>query len=188
MPLPGGFCQFEAMRLLLLFLLLALPLHAAPVEGTDVDNRKTVLNASGRVGVVLSSSPATQKATREAGRVLDAYRGRPDFQLFIVVDLRGSIAGALPPIVRGEMRENLNGEAKRLAPFYAANGNAENPRGSLEAFSDFDGKLSRSLGWAETPEKLRCVVYGKDGQEAARWDDLRDYAALQAAVKKALGL
>lgn len=179
-----------APALLACFFLLGGLLPAAPISATDADGRPVVLNAPGKVTAVISSSPETQDQTRAAGRVLDVYRGRADFQLVIVVDLRGSFAGIVPGIVKGRMRDELDKEAVRLTPAYRANGNAKNPRPDMESVPDFDGTVSKPLGWAETPGKLRVVLFGPDGIKIAHWDDLKpaDYPKLHAAATRALGL
>ena len=179
-----------ALPLLAFLGLLAVATAAAPILATDADGRPVAVNAPGKVVAVLSSSPATQDQTRAAGRVLDGYRGRPDFRLVIVVDLRGSFAGVVPGIVRRRMRDELDKEAVRLAPFYRANGNANDPRPDMESIPDFDGTVCKPLGWAETPGKLRVVLFGADGKPLAHWDDLQpaDYPKLHAAARQALGL
>lgn len=172
---------------LLIFLgLPAFQAAAAPLPATDVDDRPLILNAPGAVTAVISSSPDTQNATRDAGAQLDRYRGRADFRLVIVVDLRDSLAGIVGGYVRDRMKQNLDAEALRLRPFYRANGNPHNPRADLEAIPDFDGKIVDSLHWDKDPAHLRVTVFGRDGHLLHHWDDLKDYRELDAVVTKEL--
>ncbi len=170
----------------LLALLGSVSVQAASLQAIDVDDRPVVLNSPGAVTAVISSSPDTQNATRDAGAQLDRYRGRPDFRLVIVVDLRDSLAGIVGGYVRDRMKQNLDAEALRLRPFYRANGNPHNPRPDLEAIPDFDGKIVDSLHWDKDPARLRVTVFGRDGHVLRRWDDLKDYRELDAAVTKGL--
>jgi hypothetical protein len=160
---------------------------AAPIAATDVDGRAVRLNAPGAVTAVISSSPATQQQTRDSGKALDRFRGRADFRLVVVVDLHGSMAGIVSGYVRDRMRHDLDTEAERLKPAYQANGNSHPPRPDLEGVVDFDGQLVDALRWERDAGKLRVTVFAKDGREAARWADLKDYAELEKAVARALG-
>ena len=168
-------------------LLFVSPLPAAPLDAVDADGHHMTLNAKGFITAVISSSPDTQERTRTAGQVLDAYRGRSDFRLIIVVDLRDSLAGIAPDFVKNQIRNNLNDEAKRLVPFYRKNGNSGNPRADLSAIPDFDGKLIDSLQWKPDDDLLRITLFGKDGKPIRTWDDLQKPALLADAVAKALG-
>ena len=178
-----------ALLSLALLIFLEFPLFqaaAAPLPATDVDDRPLILNAPGAVTAVISSSPDTQNATRDAGAQLDRYRGRADFRLVIVVDLRDSLAGIVGGYVRDRMKQNLDAEAIRLRPFYRANGNPHDPRADLEAIPDFDGKIVDSLHWDKDPAHLRVTVFGRDGHLLHHWDDLKDYRELDAVVTKEL--
>ena len=168
-------------------LLLVSSLRSAPLEAVDADGRHMTLNAKGTLTAVISSSPDTQDRTRAAGQVLDLYRGRSDFRLIIVVDLRDSLAGIAPDFVKSQIRHNLDDEAKRLTPFYRKNGNGGNPRADLSAIPDFDGKLIDALQWKPDDDLLRITLFGKDGKPIRTWDDLQKPALLADAVAKALG-
>ena len=170
----------------LLALALSVTMAMAAIEAVDIDGHTLTLDAPGHVTAVISSSPETQNRTRDAGGLLDRYRGRTDFRIVIVVDLRSSFAGVFPGIVRSQMRESLEAEAARLKPFYLAHGNPRNPREETEAIADFDGALCEKLAWADTPDRLRVVVFGRNGKELGRWSDLTDYAPLQKTVSAAL--
>jgi len=178
--------SFLRLSALLFLATVAVSASAKSLDATDADGHRVVLNAKGTVTAVISSSPDTQDRTREAGALLDPRRGRKDFRLAIVVDLRDSLAGIVPDFVKSQIRSNLDTEAKRLVPFYRKNGNPGNPRPDLVAIPDFDGKLVDALGWDPDDDKLRVSVYGRDGQLVKSWTDLKKPAELDAAVAKAL--
>ncbi|SDT87745.1 hypothetical protein SAMN05444156_0340 [Verrucomicrobium sp. GAS474] len=171
----------------LVLLALALPLPAKPIEGVNADGHAVTLNAKDLVTVVISSSPDTQERTRQAGSLIDTYRGRKDFRLIIVVDLRDSLAGIVPDFVKSQIRTNLDTEAKRLIPFYRKNGNPGNPRTDLAAIPDFDGKLVDALKWNPDDDLLRVTVFGRDGNVLHYWEDLKAPEQLRDVVAKALG-
>ena len=177
---------FPPFLAVLAFLALIVSAGAAPLGVTDVDGRSVVLNAPGAVTAVISSSQDTADATRDAGAVLDRYRGRADFQLVIVVDLRDSLAGIVEGYVRSRMKQNLDAEAVRLRPFYLANGNHHDPRPELEAIPDFSGQVVDALHWDKDASRLRVTVFGRDGRLLRRWDNLKDYRELDAVVSKEL--
>ncbi len=157
-----------------------------PIAAVDVDGRPVQLNATGKITAVLSSSPDTQDRTRTAGAALDRFRGRKDFGLVIVVDLRGSLAGLAQGYVRDRMKRDLDSEAERLRPSFAANGNTGNPRAELEAVADFDGAVVDALRWNKDSGKLRATLFGPDGREIRKWDDLRDPRELDRAATRSI--
>ena len=171
----------------LIWLVSALALSAAePLTVEDADGKKVPFNPAARVTVIIGSNENIQQRTREAGKALDGFQGRPDFRAVVLVDLRDSIGNLVPWIVRGRMRADLDKEARRITPSYRANGNAGDPRPDVSAVPDFDGKICRQIGWEKPGKTLRVVVFGKDGAAARRWEDLTDYAELREAVRKAL--
>jgi hypothetical protein len=177
---PGG-------RTAILWLALAAALPAAEaITAEDADGKKVRLNAEKRVTVIIGSNENVQQRTRAAGKALDEFQGRPDFRAIVLVDLRDSIGNLVPWIVRGRMRADLDKEALRITPAYRANGNQGDPRADVSAVPDFDGKICRQVEWEKPAKTLRVVVFGKDGAVARRWEDLADYAELQAAVRQAL--
>jgi hypothetical protein len=42
------------------------------------------------------------------------------------------------------------------------------------------------LGWIESSEDLRGILFGADGREIQRWDKLNDMAKLQTDVRAAI--
>jgi hypothetical protein len=140
----------------------------------DADNHSIVLNRPGVVTLVLGTSEDSQDAARAAGRAVCPLQGRPDFQLMVVVDLRNSLATWVPSVVLEQMRSNLDREAIELKPFYLKNGNKSNPRTSSHVIADFSGTICPQLGWNESSENLRGILYGVDGREIMRWDKIDD--------------
>jgi hypothetical protein len=156
---------------------------AVPITATDADSHLITLNEIGKVSVIISSNQDIQKQTREAGHILDQFQGVPDFREMVVVDLRNSLGNVLPPLVRLEMRRNLDQEAKRIAPFFLANGSKENPRLHTIAVPDFNGKICDALGWTKPEPIVQVITFARSGEVAFRWAATDDKVALQGAVR-----
>jgi hypothetical protein len=173
---------------MLILCLVPLMLNAAePIKITDVDGRERVLNGAGKVHVVIYSNEDVQDDTRAASKSLDKFQGLAEFRTVVVVDLRGSLANLAQGYTQRRMIRDLDTEAERITPFYRSNGNEGNPRPDISAVPDFKGDISVRLGWKETAETLRVIVFDQNGKEAARWEDLKDYDPLQKLVGKLLG-
>jgi len=163
--------------------------HAAPLRkfrGVDADNHLILLNRSGVVTLVLGTNEDSQDAARAAGKSMYPLQGRPDFQLIVIVDLRDSIANWMPAVVLAQMRSNLDHEAVELKPYFLKNGNKSNPRSSSHVIPDFGGTICPQLGWSGTSDNLRGILFGANGREIKRWDNLNDLAGLQADVRAAI--
>jgi hypothetical protein len=160
---------------------------SSPVKITDVDGRERILNGKGKVHVIIYSNEDVQDYTRAAGKSLDQFQGLAEFRTIVVVDLRGSLANLAQGYTQRRMIHDLDAEAQRIVPFYRHNGNQGDPRADVSAVADFKGDIALKLGWKETAETLRVIVFDQDGRETARWENLQDYALLQKAVGKLLG-
>jgi hypothetical protein len=176
-------------------LLAALPLRAADDSPstvnsiTDVDDKIVTFKKPGVVTVVLGCSEDTQKACRLASYSFDQFRGRRDFRLIVIVDLRNSLGGLLKGYVRDRMRTDLDSEAARLKLYYENNQNFGNPRDDLCAIPDFSGQVCRQMGWDKSlDDALHAVVIGPNGAEVRRWDNLKNYGELQSTIAKVLPL
>jgi hypothetical protein len=160
------------------------PLHK--FKAVDADNHTIFINRPGFVTLLLGTSEDSQDAARAAGTAMYPLRGRPDFQLIVVVDLRGSIATWAPSIVLSQMRSNLDKEAIALKPYFLKNGNKTNPRTSSYVIADFSGTICPQLGWTTGSDELRGILFGVDGREIERWDKIEDMTKLQNDVRAAL--
>jgi hypothetical protein len=152
----------------------------------DADNHNILINHPGVVTLVLGTSEDSQDAARAAGRAVYPLQGRLDFQLIVVVDLRDSIATWVPSIVLAKMRSNLDHEAVELKPYFLKNGNKTNPRATSYVIPDFKGTICPQLGWTQSSDDLRGILFGVDGREIQRWDKLEDMAKLQTDVRAAI--
>jgi len=153
----------------------------------DADNHNILLNRPGMITVVLGTSEDSQDAARAAGKAMYSLQGRPDFQLIVVVDLRDSIATWVPSVVTAKMRSNLDEESVELKPYFLKNGNKSNPRKSLYVIPDFSGTICPQLGWTESSDNLRGILFGADGREIQRWDKIDDdMFKLQTDVRTAI--
>ena len=164
-------------------------MHAAAAhkfKAVDADNHTVLINKPGFITLVIGTNEDTQDAARAAGNVMHPFQGRHDFQLVVVVDLRGSMAAWVPSVVTAQMRSNLDQEAVELKPFYLKNGNKGNPRNNACVIPDFHGTICPQLDWPANPEDLRGILFGGDGRELKRWDKLTDFTALQNDVRAAI--
>jgi hypothetical protein len=167
----------------------AAPADAAPAPklyAIDADGDNVLLNKPGYVTVVLGTNESSQDGARAAGRAMYPFQGLTDFQLIVVADLRDSIAGWVPSIVISRMKTSLDREAIELKPFYLKNGNTNNPRQYSHCIPDFKGTICPQLGWAESTESLRAIIFGPDGHEIRRWDKLENMGRLANDVRSAL--
>jgi hypothetical protein len=163
------------------------PAVVAPkIKFTDADNHTVILNRPGFICVVLGTSEDSQDAARRAGRTLYPFQGMSDFQEVVIVDLRDSIAAWVPSVVIDHMRRSLDEEAIELKPFFLKNNNKSNPRRSLHVVPDFKGNVVPLMNWTGTPDELHATMYGVDGRELKRWENIGDMNAFQAAVRAAL--
>jgi len=155
-------------------------------KALDADNHTILLNRPGLITLVLGTSEDSQDAARTAGKAMYPLQGRPDFQLIVVVDLRDSLATWVPSVVTAQMRSNLDSEAIALKPYFLKNGNKSDPRKTSYVIPDFNGVICPRLGWIESSEDLRGILFGADGREIQRWDKLNDMAKLQTDVRAAI--
>jgi hypothetical protein len=155
-------------------------------RAVDADNHTILLNRPGLITLLLGTNEDSQDAARAAGKAMYPLRGRDDFQLIVVVDLRDSIATWVPSIVLAQMRSNLDHEAIELKPYFLKNGNKSNPRNSSYVIPDFKGTICPQLGWTESSDNLRGILFGADGREIERWDKMDDMAKLQTDVRAAI--
>lgn len=160
--------------------------HVKKIRAMDADNHLVLINHPGVVTIVLGTSEDSQDAARAAGKVMYPLQGRPDFQLIVVVDLRGSIATWVPSMVLSRMRTSLDEEAIELKPYFLKNGNKSNPRTTSYVVPDFSGTVCPQLGWTDNSDNLRGILFGIDGKEIQRWDKIDDMGKLQTDIRAAI--
>lgn len=158
---------------------------AEPITAVDADDKERRFNQPGYVSVVIYGTSGLQDWTRQAGEALDVFQGMEDFRGFVVVDLRGYFS-LFHGFIKSRMREDMDEEAERIEPFYRKNGNDGDPREGLSATPDFDGSVSRALGWEEKADARRVVIFDREGEEARRWDALEDLSELTRVVRQIL--
>jgi hypothetical protein len=151
--------------------LIASPIKAAAIYGTDADNHHIHINAPGRFTIVIYSSEDLQDRTRAVAKEFYPWYGRYHLKVIALVDLRDSLGGLVPGIVRDQMRSNLDEEAKRVEPYYRKNNNFKNPRKDLCAIPDFEGGLCEKLGWKDELEKVEVIFFDENGKEINRFTD-----------------
>ncbi len=179
-----------ALALTCLSTLTAASTPLTPLNIRDADEKVWTIGAPGPVLVLISSTPSTQKLTREMGAALDEFQGKPNFRALVVVDLRSSLAHVAKGYTVRRMRKDLDQEAERIRPAYLKNGNTSDPRPEIGAVADFDGILCQHLSWSHEPSKLRVTILDSTGSIAAHFDraeptKVRDaVASLLSAQKK----
>jgi hypothetical protein len=156
------------------------------IRAVDADNHSVLINRVGVVTALIGTSEDSQQAARQAGIAMYPFQGRPDFQLIVAVDLRDSLATWAPSIAISRMRSSLDAEAIELKPYYLKNGSRANPRGACHVIPDFNGRLFKELGWPDTSSDLRAIVFGADGREYQRFDQISDMNQLYSSVRSAI--
>jgi hypothetical protein len=159
---------------------------APKIRAVDADNHNIILNKPDFISVIIGTSEDSQDAARRAGKAMYPFQGLSDFQMIVVVDLRDSIAAWVPSVVIDHMRRSLDQEAVEVKPYFLANGNKGNPRRSLHVIPDFDGKVVPLFNWSGTPDELHGTMYGADGSELKRWENIDDMVKFQSEVRAAL--
>jgi hypothetical protein len=156
------------------------------IRAVDADNHNILLNRPGVITLLLCTNEDSQDTAREAGKAVYPIQGRPDFQLIVVADLRDSLATWVPSVVVARMRASLDNEAIELKPYFLKNGNKSDPRSTSHVIPDFSGTICPQLGWTESSDNLRGILFGVDGREIKRWDKIDDMNKLQTDVWAAI--
>lgn len=181
------FCGFLLVGLVLCGLVSGRGLAAQEIVVVDSDDRRVKLNEKGIVTLVLVCSEESESACREAGRVMDPYHGTKDFRHRVIVDLRDSWGGMVEALVKMQMRDNMDEEAERLEAVYKSKGSPRDPRKDLSATADFDGAITKRLGFGKPSEDLRAVLFDRNGAVIERWEKVPNSQVLLQAVSRAVG-
>jgi hypothetical protein len=149
-----------------------------PIQGQDVNGHAVNVNGSGHYTVVMYTNPDLEDTSREMTLALDSFRGRPDFALIRVVDLRGDVPAAMRGVVRTQIRGEMVKEDKRLKKQRGiVNASARAP-----IIADFNGSTLNALGWASVYTQVHLVVYDRHGKEIKRLADVSDAKQLTKVV------
>ena len=92
----------------------------------------------------------------------------------------------VPSVVISHMRRSLDQEAVELKPYYLKNGNKENPRRFCHVVPDFKGTIVPQLNWSGTPDELHAIVFGVDGRELEKVENVDNMTKFQSDVRAAL--
>jgi hypothetical protein len=156
------------------------------LRAVDADSRNVLLNRPGKITLIIGTNQESQDGARAAGRAMYPFQGLPNFRLIVIADVRDSMATWVPSIVTSRMRVSLDHEAFELKPYFLKNGNTSDPRKFTCAIADFTGTICPQLGWTKPSPHLRGILFGTEGHELERWDNLTDMMALQNDVQKAI--
>ncbi len=154
----------------------------------DADGKEWQLNYPGRVTAVILNTERTARHAREMGKALYPFQGRDDFRALVIVNLDESLGKHARPITILRIRQDLDAEARRIAPYYKKNGNSGNPRDEIGAVADFDGRITRSLGFSSPHTHLRVLIFDKNGKIAARFDPANSPNDVYKKVQHLLGI
>jgi len=168
---------------LVLLCWLPVAVSGKPMVVEDAFESSRVLNPPDKVSVILYSSPAVQEKTREAGRVLNPFLARTDFQLVVLVDLKGSLANWAKGYTRRRMQRDLKAKIDNLPAEIQHFHQGKYPRPDITVVPDFDGHACQSLEWDESSDKKLKAIIFDDGKLVRQWKDLEDYRLLQKSVK-----
>lgn len=152
----------------------------------DADGKEWKLDEPGRVTVVILNTDRTARQARDMAKALDEFQGRTDFRALVIVNLHESLGRHVRPVTLFRIRHDLDAEARRIEPLYRKNSNPNDPRKDIGAVPDFDGSITRALGFNTPHTNLRVMVFGKDGVLAARWDPADDREAVRKKVRTLL--
>lgn len=153
-----------------------------PIHGQDVNGRAVNLNGRGHYTVVMYTNPDLEDSSREMTLALDSFRGRPDFALIRVVDLRGDVPPQMRGIVRGQIRKEMVKEDKRLKKQRGI----ESASARAPIIADFSGSTLDALGWRSVYTQIHLVVYDRHGKEIKRLTDVNDPKELTKVVGEIL--
>lgn len=154
-----------------------------PMVAEDAFESPRALNPSDKVSVIVYSSPALQEKTREAGRILNRFLARTDFQMVVLVDLEGSLANWAKGYTRRRMQRDLKAKIDNLPAEVQNFHEGKYPRPDITVVPDFDGHACESLDWEKSSDKKLKVIVFDDGKVARRWEDLQDYRLLEKTVE-----
>ena len=80
----------------------------------------------------------------------------------------------------------MDAEAVELKAPFLKNGNRSNPRSNLHVIPDFSGTICPQLGWNDSSDALRAIIFGGDGREFRRCDRVEDMAVIYNGVRDAI--
>ena len=173
--------------LLVLFFIVSVLQAEELAQPKNCDGKIVTLNPSGKITVVMASSQPLAETTREFGRSMYPWQGLEDFRVIVVVDLRKSLGTLFKGWTVGKMKADLNEEAETLQPWFRGRGNQGNPRETLCAIPDFDGKATESLGWGPDERKMKVSIFGKGGQLIWSSRDVAASSEVTNRLKELLG-
>ncbi len=178
------FPRFLLWSILLLMILCPALVRAGTgvnISGQDANGKSVTVNATGHYTVVMYTNPDLEDDSRKMTLALDPYRGRRDFTLVRVVDLRGGVPPGMRSIVRVHIREE---EAKEKARLEKAGVPASSNAAPI--IPDFSGSTLNALGWDSIYDQVHLVIYDPSGKEIKRLASVTDPKQLTEAVDSVL--
>ena len=168
-------------------LVTALPIQAGAadaqvsISGQDVNGRAVAVNGKGHFTVVMYTNPDLEDASRKMTLALDPYRGRADFTLVRVVDLRGDVPPEMRSLVRVQIRKEQVKECARLKKAGVDASSDQSP-----IIPDFSGSTLDALGWDSVYDQVHLVVYDTQGREVKRMENVTNAKEVTKVVDSIL--
>lgn len=151
------------------------------ISGQDVDGKAVAVNGKGHYTVVMYTNPDLEDESRKMTLALDHYRGRSDFSLVRVVDLRGDVPPSMRSMVRNSIRKEQVKESARLKKAGIDSSSDKSP-----IIPDFSGSTLNALGWDSVYDQVHLVVYDTKGREVKRLESVTDAKQMSKAVGSVL--
>jgi hypothetical protein len=151
-----------------------------PISGQDADGHAVTVNGKGHYTLVLYTNPDLEDASRAMTLALDRYRGRSDFALVRVVDLRGNVPPDARVFVRMQIRQEVAKEKARLRKAGVASAS------QAPIIPDFSGSTLNALGWDSVYDEVHLVLYDPQGHEVKRLESVTDAKQMTKVVDSVL--
>jgi hypothetical protein len=149
---------------------------------TDVDGR-TLSTADGHVTVLVITTRADLDKARLVGdRTPEHCLGDPTYRMITLITFDKPNEG-LRFALSALIRHRLDQEAERLKPRYLAKKLTRDPRTDMYAVADFDGAIAAELGINVASGQFSVLVFGRNGDLLARWDQPPGADELAAILK-----
>lgn len=158
---------------------------SAELNLTDVDGN-VISMADGRITtVVLTTQAGTDKARAVGDRIPDFCLGNPMYRMITVLAFEKKHSNPTRAIFSALIRRRLDSEGHRLQNRYNKLKISRNARQDVSAVADFDGAITKQLGFEPIAGVFHVFVFGKNGELIKQWNDVPSAEELSAVLKPA---
>ena len=153
------------------------------VNFTDVD-RNALSTADGHITtVVLTTQSGTDKARAVGDRTPDFCLGNSIYRMITVLAFEKNHSKLVRMMLSSLMRRRLDAEGRRLQERYDKLKIDRAARRDVFAVADFDGAVTRQLGFQPVVGLFEVFVFGKNGQLIKQWNNVPSAEELGSALK-----